>query len=124
MNNDEPLPPAIVNKGMIPISILSWPLVAVVLLQCSADPVRSGAQNQIAMDTTKQENPVYSRTDTGKVDLPESEWKKILSPDVYYIARQKGTERPLDQSHRAFKRNRHLLLQGLRKTLIQERSQI
>jgi len=94
LNKDEPLRCAIVNKGMIPISILSWPLVAVVLLQCSADPVRSGAQNQIAMDTTKQENPVYSRTDTGKVDLPDSEWKKILSPDVYYIARQKGTERP------------------------------
>ncbi len=42
----------------------------------------------------KSENPVYSRTDTGKVVLPEEDWKKILSPDVYYIARQKGTERP------------------------------
>ena len=79
---------------MIPISLLSWPLIAVVLLQCSPDPVGSRTQNQIAMDTSKKENPVYSRTDTGKVDLPESEWKKILSSDVYYIARQKGTERP------------------------------
>jgi peptide-methionine (R)-S-oxide reductase len=39
-------------------------------------------------------NPVYSTTNTDKVVLPEEEWKKILSPDVYYVARQKGTERP------------------------------
>ncbi len=48
------------------------------------------------MDSTKQngKNPVYSRTDTGNVQLSEEEWKKILPQDVYYIARQKGTERP------------------------------
>ena len=39
-------------------------------------------------------NPVYSKTDSNKVVLKEEEWKEILSPDVYYIARQKGTERP------------------------------
>jgi peptide-methionine (R)-S-oxide reductase len=37
---------------------------------------------------------VYSRTDTNKVVLQEDEWKKILDPEVYYIAREKGTERP------------------------------
>ncbi|ANH84143.1 peptide-methionine (R)-S-oxide reductase [Niabella ginsenosidivorans] len=42
----------------------------------------------------KNNNPVYSRTDSSKVNLPEEEWKKVLSPEVYYIARQKGTERP------------------------------
>lgn len=49
------------------------------------------------MDTSKDtsnSNPVYSRTDTSKVALPEDEWKKLLSPEVYYVARQKGTERP------------------------------
>ncbi|HEY0434559.1 MAG TPA: peptide-methionine (R)-S-oxide reductase MsrB [Chitinophagaceae bacterium] len=39
-------------------------------------------------------NPVYSRTDQAKIVLPEDEWKKILSKDVYHIAREKGTERP------------------------------
>jgi peptide-methionine (R)-S-oxide reductase len=43
---------------------------------------------------SKNNNPVYSTSDTSKVVLPEDEWKKILSPEVYYIARQKGTERP------------------------------
>ncbi len=45
-------------------------------------------------DRSKKENPVYSRTGTDKVELKEDEWKNILNPEVYYIARQKGTERP------------------------------
>lgn len=47
------------------------------------------------MDSANQKkNPVYSNTDTSKVVLADEEWKKILSPDIYYVARQKGTERP------------------------------
>ncbi|MDB5232638.1 MAG: msrB [Chitinophagaceae bacterium] len=39
-------------------------------------------------------NPHFSRTDSSKLALSENEWKKILSPEVYNIAREKGTERP------------------------------
>jgi peptide-methionine (R)-S-oxide reductase len=39
-------------------------------------------------------NPVYSKTDQGKVTLTNEEWKGILSPQVYHVAREKGTERP------------------------------
>jgi peptide-methionine (R)-S-oxide reductase len=47
------------------------------------------------MDTTnKKENPVYSRTDSREITLSEEQWKKLLPADVYYIAREKGTERP------------------------------
>ena len=46
------------------------------------------------MDTAPKPNPVYNRNDDKKVVLPEGEWKKILSPEVFYVARQKGTERP------------------------------
>lgn len=42
----------------------------------------------------KNDNPVYSRTDTGKAVMKDEDWKRVLSPEVYYIARQKGTERP------------------------------
>ena len=38
------------------------------------------------------ENPHYSRTETGALNIPDTEWKKILSPEVYHIAREKGTE--------------------------------
>lgn len=40
----------------------------------------------------EKKNPAYSRTDTGKVNLTDEEWKKTLPKDVYEIARQKGTE--------------------------------
>jgi peptide-methionine (R)-S-oxide reductase len=46
------------------------------------------------MSTDKSNNPVYSHTDTTKVDLSEDQWKKVLPSDVYHVARQKGTERP------------------------------
>lgn len=49
---------------------------------------------QKTMSTPGKNNPVYSNTDSGKVELSNDEWKKILPEDVYYIARQKGTERP------------------------------
>ena len=48
-------------------------------------------------------NPVYSKTDTNSVQLSEEEWKKILPADIYYIARQKGTERPWTSRFEAFK---------------------
>ena len=38
-------------------------------------------------------NPYYSRTDTTHLNVGNAEWKKILPGDVYYIAREKGTER-------------------------------
>ena len=42
----------------------------------------------------KKSNPVFSRTNTDKVEISDDEWKKMLSPEQFYIARQKGTERP------------------------------
>ncbi len=46
------------------------------------------------MNTNDKKNPVYSNTDSSKVTLSDDEWRKILPDDIYYIARQKGTERP------------------------------
>lgn len=76
------------------LSFIGWPLVVTLLMQCDQGTAITTAPNTLTMDTTKKENPVYSRTDTAKVELTDAEWKKLLSPDVYYIARQKGTERP------------------------------
>lgn len=55
------------------------------------------------MSNSKTNNPVYSNNDTSKVVLPEDEWKKILSPEMYYVARQKGTERPYTSKFEDFK---------------------
>lgn len=38
-------------------------------------------------------NSYYSRTDTtGLKHITDAEWKKVLAPEVYHIAREKGTE--------------------------------
>ncbi|MCW3106259.1 MAG: msrB [Segetibacter sp.] len=63
----------------------------------------SQTEKKITMDSTKKDNPVYSNTDSSKVALKDEEWKKILSPEVYYIARQKGTERPWTSKFENFK---------------------
>ena len=42
---------------------------------------------------SKPENPYYSNTDTKKLVLTDVEWRKVLSPDLYAVARQADTER-------------------------------
>ncbi|WP_082893391.1 peptide-methionine (R)-S-oxide reductase MsrB [Rufibacter ruber] len=43
--------------------------------------------------TPQTKNPYYSRTDTTKLHVSDAEWKKVLSPALYEVARRKGTER-------------------------------
>jgi peptide-methionine (R)-S-oxide reductase len=70
-------------------------LILVLILFTFSCKNQSNEIHSTTMDHSKNKsNPVYSRTDSSKLALPEEEWKKILSPEVYYIARQKGTERP------------------------------
>ncbi len=51
--------------------------------------------NTTAMENviTKPENPYYSNTDTAKLNVSDAEWKKVLSPDLYAVAREADTER-------------------------------
>jgi len=42
---------------------------------------------------SKPENPYYSNTETKKLDISDAEWKKVLSPDLYAVAREADTER-------------------------------
>ncbi len=44
-------------------------------------------------NNSKEKNPYYSHTDTKKLNVPNGEWKKILTPEAYHIAREQGTER-------------------------------
>jgi peptide-methionine (R)-S-oxide reductase len=57
--------------------------------------IENNQKNPKKMENSDQKNNhAYSRTDSSKLVLTDEEWKKRLSPEVYYIARQKGTERP------------------------------
>jgi peptide-methionine (R)-S-oxide reductase len=68
-------------------------VLALGLQQCSYS--QSTSTKKVAtMDTPNNNNPVYNRKDTAKVNLTDDQWKKVLPAEVYYIARMKGTERP------------------------------
>lgn len=75
------------------IRLLLIALTPVMLSNCSYSQ-SADSKKTTKMDSTDKKNPVYSRSSADKVNLSEDEWKKILPSEVYYIARQKGTERP------------------------------
>lgn len=79
--------------------LLFW-LCAFSFSNCQSQQINQ-PQTQPTMDTTK--NPHYNRTDTNKVVVAETEWKKILSPEIFNIARQKGTERPWSSKYEKLK---------------------
>ncbi|WP_460538395.1 peptide-methionine (R)-S-oxide reductase MsrB [Echinicola sediminis] len=41
----------------------------------------------------EKDNPYYSRTDTTKLEVSDAEWKEILPPFLYAVAREAATER-------------------------------
>jgi peptide-methionine (R)-S-oxide reductase len=53
----------------------------------------SFAQNEKS-SSGHERNPWYSNTDTAKLTVSNAEWKKVLSADLYAVAREQDTERP------------------------------
>jgi peptide-methionine (R)-S-oxide reductase len=60
----------------------------ILMVQCANAPKNSNMEK----DHQYPGNPYYSRTDTTPLQVSNAEWKKILSPEVYHIARESGTE--------------------------------
>ncbi len=58
--------------------------LALLFQQCYSQTAKN---KNITMDNTK------GNTDSSFVNKSDEEWKKLLPADVYYVARQKGTER-------------------------------
>jgi len=81
-------------------------LIAGICQQCSSQTSNANSKkmdnNENKKVIAKEASPVYSTTDTTKVNLSDDEWKKILPNDVYYIARMKGTERPWTSKYENF----------------------
>lgn len=42
--------------------------------------------------TAQKSNPYYSRTDTSKLRISNAQWKKVLSKELYAVAREGATE--------------------------------
>jgi len=55
--------------------------------------IQTSAQQRNNMNASGKNNPYYSRTDTSHLNISNSEWRKILPPDLYEVARKGGTER-------------------------------
>lgn len=74
---------------------------------CTSQAQKTTSQNQNKnhMNTTNQKNPYYSKTDTTALNVSDEEWKKVLPEDVYYIARNKGTERAFTGKYWDFEGN-------------------
>lgn len=65
-----------------PVNLI-W-LLLLLLTQCS--------QAQTTSSMNEQKNPYYSEQDSTQLKISDEAWKKALSPEVYRIAREKGTE--------------------------------
>jgi peptide-methionine (R)-S-oxide reductase len=64
----------------------SFILQVMMLLSIFSASAQSGDQKH-------KDNPYYSRTDTAHLDVPNTEWKKILPAELYSVAREQATER-------------------------------
>ncbi|RTY83860.1 peptide-methionine (R)-S-oxide reductase [Flavobacterium sp. GSP27] len=56
------------------------------------DPIKKTVTMKNTIE--KPENPYYSNTDTAKLKVSNTEWKKVLPEDVYEVTRNADTERP------------------------------
>ena len=74
-------------KAISTPTIIVLAIASMAAINCS-----SSSKADSMKDAQQTKNPYYSQTDTTKLNVPDSEWKKILSPDVYAVARQKDTE--------------------------------
>jgi len=75
-------------------------LIIISLQMCSQ--IKQPENPKTMENFTTKNNPYYSRTDRTKLSVPNSEWKKILSPDLYAVAREADTERPFTGKYNKF----------------------
>lgn len=54
------------------------------------------------MENEAKNNPYYSRTDRTQVNISNEEWKRILSPELYAVAREAATERAFTGKYNEF----------------------
>ncbi len=78
-------------------SIINYLLVLplFVLNACGQSKNKQNSTKKIALENVinKPENPYYSNSDTSKLNVTDAEWKKVLPPDLYAVAREADTER-------------------------------
>lgn len=66
-------------------------IVACTLTACAQSGSNTKNTNNMSNHSS---NPVFSKSDSSKLNLTNEEWKNVLPYEVYQIAREKGTEHP------------------------------
>lgn len=87
------------------MKFLKFIFIFIFLQACSQTkpPLKSTTmENQSAKN-----NPYFSTSDTAKVKVSNQEWQKVLSPELYHIARTAGTERPFTGKYNDFDEKGH-----------------
>lgn len=67
---------------------------AIILVALILSAFTGAFAQQIKSQKPHANNPYYSNTDTRKLNVSNADWKKILSPNLYAVAREQATERP------------------------------
>jgi peptide-methionine (R)-S-oxide reductase len=85
-----------------PLPYIFWMLLVLSISACgqkqtqlsqSAPAAATPKPATESVNSSATPNPYYSRTDTTHLHVKNSEWRKILSPDLYAVAREEATER-------------------------------
>jgi major membrane immunogen (membrane-anchored lipoprotein) len=85
-------PPGMRFRNIVPTLLSSLLLIACGSSNGQAPKAPAMSTNDMSQ-YDHSSNPHYSHTDTAKLNVPLSEWKKLLTEDLYYIAFEKGTGR-------------------------------
>jgi peptide-methionine (R)-S-oxide reductase len=86
--------------ALLAVGLIAGTTSFIVGCQASADSPAPAKKPPAQQKPAK--NPYYSRTNTAKLKVSDAEWKKILPPDVYAVAREKNTELPFTGKYNDF----------------------
>jgi methionine-R-sulfoxide reductase len=77
-------------KKIIVLPLFSMLLFCFFLTACAQN--KTSGKQELNTKNKPMKNPYYSRTDTKKLQVSDTEWKKVLSADLYAVARNAETE--------------------------------